>query len=280
MPFVLTMIHAGDALVRHQTGDRPSWAVVRDGFGVRLELTLTELLRRPIAEARAALGDATGHREAIEDDALLSPLESQEVWAAGVTYARSREARGDESNDADLYERVYYSERPELFFKARGERVVGPGGTVRIRGDSPWNVPEPELALVLNSRLEVFGFTVGNDVSSRSIEGENPLYLPQAKLYDDSCGLGPAIVPVWTAGPAAFGIEMIVRREEAVAFRGSTSTERMARGFRELVAWLGRANSFPEGAVLLTGTGIVPGAEFTLLPGMLWRSTWSGSGVS
>jgi 2-dehydro-3-deoxy-D-arabinonate dehydratase len=203
---------------------------------------------------------------AIHDRDLLAPIEGQDVWAAGVTYKRSRQARQEESKEKDVYERVYDGERPELFFKARGEQVVGPLGAVGVRRDSSWDVPEPELAVVFNSRLEPFGFTVGNDVSSRSIEGENPLYLPQAKIYDGSCALGPAVVPAWAAGPGPFRIAMTITRGDAVVFDGSSSTELMVREFDELAGWLGRATSFPDGVMLLTGTGIVPGAGFTLLP--------------
>jgi 2-dehydro-3-deoxy-D-arabinonate dehydratase len=184
-------------LSRHSAAGGPRWAL--DGSYLPEGFTLTRLLEGPVAEARAAIeGLAAG---GAAEDPLLPPVDpDQEVWASGVTYERSREAREHESADADAYARVYEADRPELFFKAPGWRVVGPGGTVRVRRDSGWNVPEPELVLVLNGRMEVLGYTAGNDVSSRDIEGENPLYLPQAKVYDGSCSLGPGIV---LAGPDA-----------------------------------------------------------------------------
>jgi 2-dehydro-3-deoxy-D-arabinonate dehydratase len=200
---------------------------------------------------------------------LLAPIDAHEVWAAGVTYKRSMSARMEESETAaSLYDKVYLSARPELFFKATPHRVVGTGGALRIRADATWNVPEPELALVLNSRLQLVGYTVGNDMSSRDIEGENPLYLPQAKMYDACCGLGPWI----TLAPAIedvanLGIRLKVRRGGNIAFSGETNIAQMARSFDELIGWLGRDNSFPRGVVLLTGTGIVPDSDFTLAPG-------------
>ena len=200
----------------------------------------------------------------------LAPVESQEVWAAGVTYYRSRTARMEEARDAgggDFYDRVYSAERPELFFKATARRVVGPGEFVRVRGDSTWSVPEPELALVINARGEIVGYTIGNDMSSRDIEGENPLYLPQAKVYTESCALGPCVLVSRDALPAETAIELSVTRAGAEAFAGATALSAMRRTPEELVAFLYRENSFPDGAVLLTGTGIVPPDEFTLQPG-------------
>jgi 2-dehydro-3-deoxy-D-arabinonate dehydratase len=202
---------------------------------------------------------------------LLAPIDRQEVWAAGVTYRRSKAARMEESEaSADCYDRVYAAPRPELFLKATPHRVVGPEEPVRIRRDSQWNVPEPELTLVLDSRLRLVGFTIGNDMSSRDIEGENPLYLPQAKVYSASCALGPCITLHHTGDMPPFykiGIAMVVRRDGQVAFKGKTSTEELARTFEDLIGWLGRENSFPHGAFLLTGTGIIPPNVFTLLPG-------------
>jgi len=198
---------------------------------------------------------------------LLAPIDQQEVWAAGVTYRRSQTARMEESRGAAVfYDQVYVAARPELFFKATPHRVVGPHGSVRIRQDARWNVPEPELALVLNSRLELVGFTVGNDMSSRDIEGENPLYLPQAKLYDGSCALGPwiTLAPAMPP-PAEIAIELAIHGK--TVFAGSTSIDQMARSFDELIGWLGRDNSFPAGVILLTGTGIVPADDFTLAAG-------------
>ncbi|HWG45546.1 MAG TPA: fumarylacetoacetate hydrolase family protein [Gemmataceae bacterium] len=200
---------------------------------------------------------------------LLPPLDEQEVWAAGVTYKRSREARERESaGAARFYDLVYNAERPELFFKATPRRVVAPGSAVRIRQDSRWNVPEPELTLVVSPRMKIVGYTIGNDMSSRDIEGENPLYLPQAKLYNGSCALGPAIT---LAGGLPAAEQVIIRltitRGGSVAFDGSTSLAAMKRSFEDLVSWLGRDNDFPGGILLLTGTGIVPPDDFTLAHG-------------
>ncbi|MCO6454323.1 MAG: fumarylacetoacetate hydrolase family protein [Pirellulaceae bacterium] len=212
---------------------------------------------------------------------LLAPIDQQEVWAAGVTYLRSQKARMEESEtSASCYDRVYASPRPELFFKATPHRVAGPGQPLRIRVDSQWNVPEPELALVLNSRLQLVGFTVGNDMSSRDIEGENPLYLPQAKVYDHCCGLGPCVT-LATGMPQRdkIGIALRIRRGDQTAYSGSTSAAQMARTFDDLIGWLGRDNSFPTGAFLLTGTGIVPDSQFTLHPGDMIEITIDGIGT-
>jgi 2-dehydro-3-deoxy-D-arabinonate dehydratase len=209
----------------------------------------------------------------IEQVLLEPPIDRQEVWAAGVTYKRSRSARMEESEAAaDCYDRVYVSPRPELFFKASPHRVSGPGQPLRIRADATWNVPEPELALVLNSRLRLVGFTIGNDMSSRDIEGENPLYLPQAKVYNQCCGLGPSITLLSAMPPASqIGIRLAIHRGAAQVFAGETSIAQMARTFDDLIGWLGRDNSFPTGAFLLTGTGIVPDKDFTLRPGDVVR---------
>ena len=206
---------------------------------------------------------------AIEEVQLEAPLDGQEVWAAGVTYKRSKTARMEESAAAaSCYDRVYASDRPELFFKATPNRVAGPGQPVRIRVDASWNVPEPELALVINSRKQLVGFTVGNDMSSRDIEGDNPLYLAQAKVYNQSCGLGPWITLSSAMPPRSeIGIQLQVFRNTERVFHGETHIEQMARSFEDLIGWLGRDNSFPAGAILLTGTGIVPENDFTLLPG-------------
>lgn len=200
---------------------------------------------------------------------LLPPIDAQEVWAAGVTYKRSKTARMEESaTAASCYDRVYASPRPEIFFKATPHRVAGYGDPLRIRVDSQWNVPEPELALVLNTRMELVGFTIGNDMSSRDIEGDNPLYLPQAKMYNQCCGLGPWItLATGMPAPATIGINLVIRRGNEVAFEGKTGVDQMARSFENLIGWLRRDNSFPSGAFLLTGTGIVPDSSFTLLPG-------------
>ena len=197
----------------------------------------------------------------------LPPLQSQEVWAAGVTYLRSRDARMEESQDGgSVYDRVYAAARPELFFKATPHRVVGPGGHVRIRSDSRWNVPEPEVALAINSDGAIFGYTIGNDMSSRDIEGENPLYLPQAKVYSGCCALGPGLV-VRSPLPGDTAIDIAITRNGMEVFRGSTTLARMKRTFPELAAWLLRDNAFPAGCYLLTGTGLVPPNDFTLAHG-------------
>ena len=201
---------------------------------------------------------------------LRAPIGSQEVWAAGVTYYRSRSARIEESQDAGggtFYDRVYTAERPELFFKAAAWRVRGPGALIRTRRDARWSVPEPELALCVNSRGAIVGYTIGNDVSSRDIEGENPLYLPQAKTYDGSCALGPAMLV--SEGPLApdTPIELRITRGETVVYEGSTTVSQMRRTPEELVGFLYRETSFPHGSVLLTGTGVIPPDEFTLESG-------------
>lgn len=201
---------------------------------------------------------------------VLPPIGNQEVWAAGVTYYRSRDARMEESKSAgggDFYDRVYHAARPELFFKATAHRVVGPGGKVAIRRDASWSVPEPELVLFINPRGKITGYTVGNDMSSRDIEGENPLYLPQAKVYDRSCALGPCLLI--SDEPLAVSTEIkleIVRGGQSV-FSGSTTLKEMKRKPEELVEYLYGSSSFPHGCFLLTGTGIVPPDSFTLHQG-------------
>ena len=195
----------------------------------------------------------------------LPPVDRQEVWAAGVTYAWSREARVREAQTKDVYVRVYEAERPELFFKSTAEKAVGPNDWIGLRGDSHWNVPEPELALVLNPAMDIVGYTIGNDVSSRDIEGENPLYLPQAKVYRHACALGPAItLAAGELDAQDLSVRLTIRRDGADVFQGETSTAKIHRGLDELAGYLARYNDFPYGAVLLTGTGIVPGDDFTL----------------
>ncbi len=233
-----------------------------------------------VASAAAAL-PATGEKVLISDARLLPPIDTQEVWAAGVTYKRSQTARMEESEAAaSCYDRVYQSPRPEIFFKATPHRVRGPADALRIRSDATWNVPEPELTLVLSPKLRIVGFTIGNDMSSRDIEGDNPLYLPQAKMYDQCCGLGPWIT-LADDMPARelIAIELDIRRGDKSVFGGQTSVAEMARGFEELVQWLGRDNSFPSGAFLLTGTGIVPDSDFTLHPGDVVNITIAGIGA-
>ncbi|MCM3901500.1 MAG: fumarylacetoacetate hydrolase family protein [Pyrinomonadaceae bacterium] len=210
---------------------------------------------------------------------LLAPLDVQEVWASGVTYLRSKEARVEESiAGGDFYDQVYEAERPEIFFKATALRVVGPGKAIRIRRDSAWNVPEPELALVLSSEGAIVGYTIGNDVSSRSIEGENPLYLPQAKVYDGSCALGP-VIAVSENHQKARAIQMTIMRNGALVFSGETSTGQMRRTTEELANYLFRELTFSAGVFLLTGTGLVPPDDFTLRPGDVVRITIEGIGI-
>jgi 2-dehydro-3-deoxy-D-arabinonate dehydratase len=205
----------------------------------------------------------------VDNVRFLAPLDDQEVWAAGITYQRSKLAREQESaGAARFYDLVYTAQRPELFFKAPARRVVDPGAPVRIRRDALWSVPEPELALVVSPAMKIVGFTIGNDMSSRDIEGENPLYLPQAKFYDGSCALGPVITLAGALPPREqVAIRLTVTRGAAVAFQGSTTLASMARTPEDLVAWLGRETSFPEGVILMTGTGIVPPDDFTLAVG-------------
>ncbi len=217
------------------------------------------------------------------DDSIrwLPPIDSQEVWAAGVTYKRSQAARMEESEAAaSCYDRVYQADRPELFFKATPHRVRGHGQPLRIRHDATWNVPEPEVTLVLTSDLRIVGLTVGNDMSSRDIEGENPLYLPQAKCYNECAGLGPWITLFDSLPPVdQIAIDMKIERGDSVIFDQQTSAAQMARSFEDLVGWLGRDNSFPGGAFLMTGTGIVPGNDFSLLPGDVVHITIDGVGT-
>jgi 2-dehydro-3-deoxy-D-arabinonate dehydratase len=209
---------------------------------------------------------------------VLAPVAGQEVWAAGVTYQASRAARNEESGGHDFYDKVYDAERPELFFKCAPGRVRGPGERIGVRADSGWDVPEPELALVVAASGEIVGYTIGNDVSSRSIEGENPLYLPQAKTYRGSCALGPCIVPAGEVDPAGMEITLTISREGSEVFSGSTQVTSMKRGLPELVSWLYRAYDFPVGAVLLTGTSVIPAVEFTLRAGDEVRIAISGLG--
>jgi 2-dehydro-3-deoxy-D-arabinonate dehydratase len=203
-------------------------------------------------------------------DGLLPPMQGQELWCSGVTYLRSKVERQEESKDSgggDFYQRVYEAERPELFFKATRHRVVGHGGKVRIRADSTWNVPEPELALVLNSRGAIVGYTIGNDMSSRSIEGENPLYLPQAKTYDGCAALGPCVYVTAAPFPRDAQIRLDIARGGTSVFAGSIGISMITRTFEQLAGFLFRECSFPAGALLMTGTGIVPPSPFTLQAG-------------
>ncbi len=202
----------------------------------------------------------------IDSVRVLAPIDGQEVWGAGVTYERSKVAREQESERAaSFYDQVYTAERPELFFKATPSRVVGTGEPVRVRSDTKWCVPEPELALVLSPTLKLVGYTIGNDMSARDIEGENPLYLPQAKVYDSCCALGPCITLATAMPPReSIGIRLEIDRGGKCIFRGQTSLARMARTLESLIDWLSRDNVFPDGVILLTGTGIIPPDDFSL----------------
>ncbi len=236
-------------------------------FPLGAALSLDALLQLSLEEIRRVVGREPRPAPLAVPVAPAKPVESQEVWAAGLTYRRSRDARMEESAAPDPYERAYAAARPELFFKATANRVRGPGEAIAIRRDSTWDVPEPELAVVCNAALEVVGYTIGNDVSSRSIEGENPLYLPQAKIYDGSCALGPAIVPAWEFDPGDKAVELEIRRNGQSVFSGQTRTSAMRRSIPDLIAYVGRHNRFARGVILLTGTGVVPPDNVTLQPG-------------
>jgi 2-dehydro-3-deoxy-D-arabinonate dehydratase len=254
-------------LERRATDAGPRWLL--DGQRLPASFTLSNLLQRRAGEIPAWLAGYA--RELATTDAeqpALPPIEPMhEVWACGVTYLRSRDARKAESSVADIYERVYQAERPELFLKAIGWRVVTAGQAVRIRADSAWNVPEPELTLVINAHGEIVGYTAGNDMSSRDIEGENPLYLPQAKIYNGACALGPQIVLTSADAMRTLPITLTIMREGALAFSGATSVDRMKRRLEELVDYLFRELDFPYGVFLMTGTGIVPPEDFSLRGG-------------
>ena len=243
--------------------------------------TLAELLaaENPIA---AIQGLTTDDPLPINDSIRwLPPIDNQEVWAAGVTYKRSQTARMEESEAAaSCYDRVYQADRPELFFKATPHRVSGHLQPLRIRRDATWNVPEPEITLVLSPQLRIVGLTVGNDMSSRDIEGENPLYLPQAKCYDQCAGLGPWIT-LYDTLPAMdeLLVDLKINRDDQLVFDQQTSGAEMARSFQDLVEWLGRDNSLPAGGFLMTGTGIVPSKDFTLLPGDVVHISIAGIGT-
>jgi 2-dehydro-3-deoxy-D-arabinonate dehydratase len=261
---VTTLLHLPTA-----TGTR--WVVRRTQDGTALDsplrVTLAELLAMPLDRARAVVEGATSGADPVDGARPLAPVDRQEVWAAGVTYRRSRDGRAEESAHASMYDLVYEADRPEVFFKATPERVVPDGEPVGIRVDSGWDVPEPEVGLVINSSGELFGYVAGNDMSSRSIEGENPLYLPQAKVYSRSCALGPGIVPVWDVDDGPLTVSVHIERSGESVFSGTTTTDQMKRTFDELMDWLTRALDFPAGVVLLTGTGLVPDASFTLADG-------------
>ena len=251
-------------LSRHSTPDGARWAL--DGRQLPADFSLGLMLQLPKSALPAFLRSfpagppATGR--------LLAPIErDQEVWACGVTYERSREAREAESAVKDVYAKVYEATRPEVFWKSIGWRVSGHGSPIRIRADSRWNVPEPELTLVVNAGGEIVGFCCGNDVSSRDIEGENPLYLPQAKVYDGSCALGPVLRIGDTDRLKDLTIHLAIRRGGKTVFEGETQTARIKRPLEELVGYLGKELAFPHGVLVLTGTGIVPGGDFSLSHG-------------
>ena len=244
--------------------------------------SLADLLATPNPRESVERGLAAKREEvALADVRLLPPIDHQEVWAAGVTYRRSRQARMDESEGAaSFYDKVYAAERPELFFKATARRVAGPDQEVRVRADSRWCVPEPELTAVLSPTLAIVGYTAGNDMSARDIEGENPLYLPQAKVYDQCAGLGPVIALADSMPPLEeVSISMEIERAGTEAFRGSAVLSQLNRSVPDLVGWLGRDSTFPDGAFLMTGTGIVPPDDFTLADGDLVRISIDGIGT-
>jgi 2-dehydro-3-deoxy-D-arabinonate dehydratase len=244
-------------------------------------VTWDELLCQPaiLDTARAA---TKGSPISFDPSTALAPIVSQEVWASGVTYFRSRSARIEESKDAGggtFYDRVYSAERPELFFKSAGWRVVGPGGAVGIRSDAKWSVPEPELTLVINPAGHIIGYTIGNDMSSRDIEGENPLYLPQAKVYNASCALGPAVLLAEVPIEKTTRIEITIKRGGAEVFSGSTTLAELKRPLEQLAEYLFSHLSFPHGAFLMTGTGIVPDDDFTLNSGDVVSISIDGIGT-
>jgi 2-dehydro-3-deoxy-D-arabinonate dehydratase len=233
--------------------------------------SVAELLSMPLDRMRSVV-EASGEPAGGPAGGPLRPLPPvdglTEVWACGVTYERSSEARQEESDVADVYARVYTADRPELFFKSPAWRVCGDGEPIGIRPDSEISVPEPELALVCNAAAEIVGMTICDDVSSRSIEGQNPLYLPQAKIYAGACAIGPGITPVWTLDDiGALTVTVSVRRGESVVWSGETSTAQLHRDLADLVEYLFRSFSFPQGVILSTGTGLVPELSFTLAPG-------------
>ena len=244
--------------------------------------SLSDLLHSPdpVRGARDLI-DSMYPPEPLAKQTFLAPVDRQEIWAAGVTYKRSKVAREEESRGAaQFYDKVYTADRPELFLKATPERVVGPGEPVRVRADSKWNVPEPEFTLVVSPALKIVGYTIGNDMSSRDIEGENPLYLPQAKVYKGSCSVGPLVTPVAAMPPLPeVEIRLTISRGGKVAFEGRTTLAQMARTPESLVEWLGRENEFLHGALLLTGTGIVPPDEFSLTSGDIVDISIAGIGT-
>jgi len=245
---------------------KDSFLVEHNGEFFSINHSLTDLLSMGMQEARSIIEAANTSVKAPAH--LVAPIDSyQEVWACGVTYLRSKVGRMEESDVPDLYSRVYEAERPEIFYKSIGWRVIPNGEPVGIRRDSGWDVPEAEVVLVVNSQQEIFGYTIGNDMSSRSIEGENTLYLPQAKSYEKSCTIGSFIIPSWEIAEAVFPYTLKIERNGVEVFSESSSSAQMKRGFSELVDWFFRTLPMPSGAMLFTGTGIVPSADFTLHEG-------------
>lgn len=275
-------------LCRFQQGSsRPRVGLVKDDSTI-LDLSaegidrMTSLFEfEGLAAQLSALASTNLPALALRDVTLLAPVEQQEVWAVGVTYLRSKKARMEESDfSATAYDKVYDAPRPELFFKSLPEKVVASGEAVGIRKDATWNVPEPELAFVINSRGHIIGYTVGNDMSSRDIEGENLLYLPQAKIYESSCAVGPFVtVGVDEATARTWKIAIEIQRAGTAVFSGETSVGQIKRTFAELVEYLFRSQKFPHGAVLLTGTGIVPPDGFTLAANDVVKINISGIGT-
>jgi 2-dehydro-3-deoxy-D-arabinonate dehydratase len=245
---------------------KDSFLVEHNGEFFSINHSLTDLLSMGMQEARSIIEAANTSVKAPAH--LVAPIDPyQEVWACGVTYLRSKVGRMEESDVPDLYSRVYEAERPEIFYKSIGWRVIPNGEPVGIRRDSGWDVPEAEVVLVVNSHQEIFGYTIGNDMSSRSIEGENTLYLPQAKSYDKSCTIGSFIIPSWEIAEEVFPYTLTIERNGVEVFSESSSSAQMKRGFTELVDWFFRTLPMPSGAMLFTGTGIVPSADFTLHEG-------------
>ncbi|MEC9003500.1 MAG: fumarylacetoacetate hydrolase family protein [Planctomycetota bacterium] len=272
-------------LVKFESSGTVAVGILEDGQVFPLELSAEVASLADVFNSKdpAATAQSLKTETALPVDSvtLLAPIDHQEVWAAGVTYKRSQTARMEESEtSASCYDRVYESPRPELFLKATPHRVSGPGQPLRIRQDASWNVPEPEITCVVNARLELVGFTVGNDMSSRDIEGENPLYLPQAKVYRQCAGLGPCVTLI-DAMPsrAETMIRLKIERDGAAVFEGETDVDQMARTFEDLIEYLGRDQEFPEGVFLMTGTGVVPDSDFTLAAGDIVHITIDGIGT-
>jgi len=272
-------------LVKFESSGTVAVGILEDGQVFPLELSAEVASLADVFNSNdpAATAQSLKTETALPVDSvtLLAPIDHQEVWAAGVTYKRSQTARMEESEtSASCYDRVYESPRPELFLKATPHRVSGPGQPLRIRQDASWNVPEPEITCVVNARLELVGFTVGNDMSSRDIEGENPLYLPQAKVYRQCAGLGPCVTLI-DAMPsrAETMIRLKIERDGAAVFEGETDVDQMARTFEDLIEYLGRDQEFPEGVFLMTGTGVVPDSDFTLAAGDIVHITIDGIGT-